>query len=70
MFNVDTSDNPRKFTGKECDADSNLYYYAARYYDLYIGRFVQRDPIGDGVNWYAYCTTTRWLDRLKKILII
>ena len=27
---------------------------AARYYDPYIGRFTQRDPIGDGVNWYAY----------------
>jgi hypothetical protein len=30
-----TSDNTRKFTGKEFDADSNLYYYAARYYDPY-----------------------------------
>ena len=49
-----TSDNTRKFTGKEWDADSNLYYYGARYYDPYIGRFTQRDPIGDGVNWYAY----------------
>lgn len=49
-----TSDNTRKFTGKEFDADSNLYYYAARYYDPYIGRFTQRDPVGDGVNWYAY----------------
>jgi RHS repeat-associated protein len=49
-----TSDNTRKFTGKEFDADSNLYYYAARYYDPYIGRFTQRDPAGDGVNWYAY----------------
>ena len=49
-----TSDNIRKFTGKEFDADSNLYYYAARYYDPYIGRFTQRDPTGDGVNWYAY----------------
>ena len=49
-----TCDNARKFTGKEFDADSNLYYYAARYYDPYIGRFTQRDPIGDGVNWYAY----------------
>ena len=49
-----TSDNTRKFTGKEFDADSNLYYYAARYYDPYIGRFTQRAPIGDGVNWYAY----------------
>ncbi len=49
-----TSDNTRKFTGKEFDADSNLYYYAARYYDPYIGRFTQRDPAGDGINWYAY----------------
>ena len=49
-----TCDNTRKFTGKEFDADSNLYYYAARYYDPYIGRFTQRDPIGDGVNWYVY----------------
>ena len=49
-----TSDNTRKFTGKEFDADCNLYYYAARYYDPYIGRFTQRDPVGQGVNWYAY----------------
>ncbi len=49
-----TSDNTRKLTGKEFDADSNLYYCAARYYDPYIGRFTQRNPIGDGVNWYAY----------------
>ncbi len=51
---TDTSADTRKFTGKEFDADSNLYYCAARYYDPYIGRFTQRDPIGDGVNWYAY----------------
>ena len=49
-----SSDNTCKFTGKEFDADSNLYYYGARYYDPYIGRFTQRDPAGDGVNWYAY----------------
>ena len=49
-----TSDNVRKFTGKEWEADVKLYYYAARYYDPYIGRFTSRDPIGDGINWYAY----------------
>ena len=27
---------------------------AQAYYDPYIGRFTQRDPAGDGVNWYAY----------------
>ena len=49
-----TSDNPRKFTGKEYESDVKLYYFAARYYDPYIGCFMQRDPIGDGINWYAY----------------
>ena len=51
---VGTSDNPRKFTGKEYESDVKLYYFAARYYDPYIGRFVSRDPAGQGVNWYAY----------------
>ena len=49
-----SSDNVRKFTGKEWDADVRLHYFAARYYDPYIGRFTQRDPAGDGVNWYIY----------------
>ena len=48
------SDNPRKFTGKEWEADVGLYHMGARPYDPYIGRFTQRDPIGDGLNWYAY----------------
>ena len=26
---------------------------AQAYYDPYTGRFLQRDPIGDGVNWYS-----------------
>lgn len=30
------------------------YDSAPRYYDPYAGRFITRDPIGDGVNWYAY----------------
>ena len=51
---VGTSDNPRKFTGKEYESDVKLYYFARRYYDPYIGRFTQRDPIRDGINWYAY----------------
>ena len=51
---VGTSHNARKFTGKEWESDVNLYYYAARYYDPYTGRFWQRDPAGDGINWYIY----------------
>ena len=49
-----TSDNTRKFTGKEYDSDVRLSYFVMRYYDPYIGRFIMRDPIGDGINWYAY----------------
>ena len=51
---VGTSDNVRKFTGKEYENDVKLYYFSARYYDPYIGRFNQRDPAGDGLNWYIY----------------
>ena len=50
-----SSDNTHKFTGKEYDDDVKLYYYGARYYDAYIGRFISRDPAGDGINWYVYC---------------
>ena len=33
-------------TGREWDAETNLYYYKARYYDPRIGRFLNQDPIG------------------------
>jgi RHS repeat-associated protein len=43
------------FTGREFDKDTGLYYYRARYYNPYIGRFLQTDPAGEGINGYAYC---------------
>ncbi|MCA9968874.1 MAG: RHS repeat-associated core domain-containing protein, partial [Anaerolineales bacterium] len=51
-----TLENPFRFTGREYDAESGLYYYRARYYDARDGRFISRDPIGieDGLNLYAY----------------
>ena len=45
------------FTGREFDAESDLYYYRARYYDPNSGRFLTADPIGfDGgdPNLYGY----------------
>ncbi|MCC6402659.1 MAG: hypothetical protein IT207_01480 [Fimbriimonadaceae bacterium] len=34
---------------------SGLHLLGHRYYDASLGRFLTRDPIGDGSNWYAYC---------------
>jgi RHS repeat-associated protein len=49
--------NPYLFTGRRFDYETGLYYYRARYYNPYIGRFLQTDPMGydDGINWYVYC---------------
>jgi RHS repeat-associated protein len=49
--------NPFRFTGREWDAETGLYYYRARYYDPEIGRFLTRDPSGfegGSTNLYAY----------------
>nr|NJM04536.1 RHS repeat-associated core domain-containing protein [Desulfobacula sp.] len=51
-----TSPSTLKYTGRELDEETGLYYYRARYYDPKIGRFLNEDPLGfeAGVNFYAY----------------
>jgi RHS repeat-associated protein len=46
-----------RYTGKEKDEESGLYYYGARYYACWLGRWTAADPAGlvDGLNLYMYC---------------
>ena len=48
--------NTLRYTGREADIDTGLYYYRARYYDNSIGRFISEDPLGfkAGINFYIY----------------
>jgi RHS repeat-associated protein len=50
-------DNPFRFSSKYLDEDVELYYYGLRYYSPELGRWVNRDPIGEngGVNLYLFC---------------
>jgi RHS repeat-associated protein len=45
-----------RFSGKECDDSTALYYYGARYAATWLGRWLSPDPAGpaDGLNLYAF----------------
>jgi RHS repeat-associated protein len=45
-----------RYTGKERDEETELYYHGARYYAAWLGRWISTDPIGigDGVNVFVY----------------
>jgi RHS repeat-associated protein len=45
-----------RYTGKERDGETGLYYHGARYYAAWLGRWVSADPAGlvDGTNRYNY----------------
>ncbi len=52
--------NPFRYRGYMYDEETGFYYLRSRYYDPYIGRFINSDDrINDdilGVNLYAYCS--------------
>lgn len=55
-----------RFTGKERDEESGLYYHGARYYGAWIAKWVSCDPKGmvDDVNLYIYALNNpiRYMD--------
>jgi RHS repeat-associated protein len=56
-----------RFTGKERDEESGLYYFGARYYAAWLGRWISTDPVGidDDLNLYTYarCNPVVLVDR-------
>lgn len=47
-----------RYSGKERDDESGLYYFGARYYAPWLGRWTSADPAGfvRGFNLYRYCS--------------
>ncbi len=45
-----------RYSGKERDAETGMYYYGARYYLAWLGRWGSEDPIGaiEGLNLYRF----------------
>ena len=70
-------ENDYKFTGKEKDEDTGLYYYESRYYDSAIGRFTAVDPWGgeltdpQTLNKYAYVRNNplKYVDPSGEVLV-
>ncbi len=76
-----TLTNSIRYTGREFDSETGLYYYRARYYDPEVGRLMNEDTIGfsGGVNFFAYvgnnpvifndllglCEDSRWIKSEK-----
>jgi RHS repeat-associated protein len=46
-----------RYTGKERDEETGLYYHGARYYAPWLGRWTAADPLGldDGLAVFSYC---------------
>jgi RHS repeat-associated protein len=53
---VEVSVKRYRYHGKERDDETGLYYYGARYFSPWLGRWMSADPAGlrDGINMFAY----------------
>ena len=48
----------QRYTGKDYDPITELYYFNARWQNPELGRFITEDPIRDGVNWFIFCNNS------------
>jgi RHS repeat-associated protein len=48
--------SPFRYTARELDSETNLYFFRARYFEPQTGRFLSEDPLGFSVSkdFYAY----------------
>ncbi|MCA1808314.1 MAG: RHS repeat-associated core domain-containing protein [Lentisphaerae bacterium] len=48
------------FSTKYMDSETGLYYYGYRFYSPEVGRWINRDPIGEwgGMNLYGFCNNS------------
>jgi RHS repeat-associated protein len=55
-FDPAIADNPFGFSTKFTDSETGFSYYGLRYYSPFLGRFINRDPIGlaGGLNLYGF----------------
>ena len=55
---VDLSLKRYRFSGKERDDETGLYYFGARFYAAWLGRWTSSDPAGfvSGFNLFRYCS--------------
>ena len=53
---IEVSPKRYRYTGKERDEESGLYYHGARYFAPWLGRWISTDPAGfvSGLNLFAY----------------
>ena len=51
--------NSSRYTARDFDAETGLYYYRARYYDVTTGRFISEDPLAfiASENFYNYANS-------------
>ena len=48
-----------RYSGKECDSENGLYYFGARYYAAWLGRWTAGDPVFHaGRSAFEYCSSS------------